>query len=913
MSRAQPTDRRQVVLEWYVGFYRLCLAVLPRGFRRRHGDEMRAVVASRLRATASSEGRVSAFRVWLFELLDLARAAGSQWLRLVFSRRSGYQVPRRPSRTLPLSESLSSVWYDIRYAGRMLLKRPGFAAVAILSLGLGIGASSAVFSVINGTALRPLPFDEPQRLMVLSERDTRGNSDYASALNFLDWEQQSRSLEHLAAWTHWSHTLTGGGEPSKVMGLRASAALFDVLGVSPVLGRGFTLDEQEPGRDKVVVLSHGFWVERYAADPGILGQTIRLDDEEYQVVGIMPAGFVFPDDPTVVLYRPLALYPWEASVRAIRMFDVIGRLASGATADQAQAEFDAIAARMGQQYPETNEGWTVAVTPAQQALVGDSTLLLVLLGAVGFVLLIACTNIASLLLARARDREREIAIRMALGAKRGRVARQLFGESVLLAGIGGAVGMGLAAVGSGLLVRLDPGGLPQWHEVALDGTVLAFTGGITILTVIIFGVLPTLHLSRPDLTVALRDGGGGGGKATVGHRASSARRALVVIEVALVMVLLAGAGLLTSSFLRLVEVQPGFDADNLMVGRLDLSSVRWDSDARKLVFFRNLVERLEGLPGIDRAAMVTTLPMNPVGTDYDLAIGIEGQAVPMSERPQADFRLVSPGYMETMRIPLLEGRQLTDLDGDDHPAVVLVNKALADRFFPDGEPVGQRISLGSRDDDEPYFEIVGVVGNVHHRGLDTDVRPEVFMPWAVWTHDAMTLVVRTSGTPLQHASAVKRQVYALDPLQPLTDITTVRRLIGDSTASRRANMLLLGGLAAFGIIIAAIGIYGVITYDVGQRRREFAVRMAMGAGRHDVIGLVMRQGLALTATGVVLGLAVALLLTRIIEQMLFGVGSRDPVTFIAVVGILAGIALVATYLPARRATRLNPVEALRQE
>ena len=915
MKSTRRPDRVPQGLGWYLGLYRVCLAILPGRFRRSHGEEICAVVAVRLEGARRSGGTVRLFLAWLFEVADLFRAAGTQWRRRMVGRgrsTSDSQDPR-PRVLLSLSESIRGILSDIRYAGRMLIKRPGFAVVAVLSLALGIGASSAVFSVINSTVLRPLPFEDSDRLMVLLEQDTRGGSDLASALNFLDWEEQSASFDHLAAWTHWSHTLTGGDEPTNVMGLRASAALFDVLGVHPVLGRPFTLDEQDPGRDKVVVLNHAFWVGRYAADPGILGQTIVLDDEEYEIVGIMPAGFAFPDDPNVVFYRPLALYPWEASVRAIRMFDVIGRMTPGATADMARAEFDAIAARMGRQHPETNEGWTVSVTPAQDSMVGDSTPLLILFGAVGFVLLIACTNIASLLLARARDRQREIAIRMALGAKRGRVARQLLGESVLLAGIGGAIGLGLAFVGSSLLVRLDPGGLPQWHQVSLDGTVLAFTAGITVLTVVIFGVLPTLHLSRPDLTVALRDGGSGGGRTTTGHRALSARRALVVVEIALVMVLLAGAGLLTSSFLRLMEVQPGFDADNLLVGRLDLSSVRWDSDARKLVFFRDLVDRLEGLPGIDRAGMVTTLPMNPVGTDYDLAIGVEGQAVPMSERPQADFRLVSPGYMETMGIPLLEGRHLTDLDGDDHPAVVLVNQALVDRFFPDRTPVGQRISLGSRDDDEPYFEVVGVVGNVHHRGLDADTRPEVFMPWTVWTHDAMTLVVRTNDMPLSYAGAIKRQVYALDPLQPLTDITTVRRLIGDSTASRRASMLLIGGLAAFGIVIAAIGIYGVITYDVGQRRREFAVRMAMGAGRHDVISLVMRQGLVLTATGVVVGLVAALFLTQIIEQMLFGVGSRDPVTIVSVVGILVGIALAATYLPARRATRLDPVEALRQD
>ena len=425
MNRTGPSDHRLVALGWYLGCYRICLTVLPLQFRRKHGNEICAVVAARLESAARSGGRMGVFRTWLFEMTDLVRAAGNQWRCLLLVRRDpGPQPGSRQSVIQFLSRSLSAVWSDLRYAGRTLIKRPGFAAVAILSLALGIGASSAVFSVINSTVLRPLPFDDPGRLMVLLERDTRGGSDLTSALNFLDWEDQSASFDHLAAWTHWSYTLTGGDEPTKVMGLRASAALFDVLGVHPVLGRPFTPDEQILGRDKVVVLNHAFWAARYAADPGILGQTIVLDDEEFEIVGIMPAGFAFPDDPDVVLYRPLALYPWEASVRAIRMFDVIGRLAPGATADLARAEFDAIAARMGQQYPETNEGWTVSVTPAQDSMVGDPAPLLILFGAVGFVLLIACTNIASLLLARARDRQREIAIRMALGAKRGRVARR---------------------------------------------------------------------------------------------------------------------------------------------------------------------------------------------------------------------------------------------------------------------------------------------------------------------------------------------------------------------------------------------------------------------------------------------------------------------------------------------------------
>ena len=807
-------------------------------------------------------------------------------------------------------DRLAGVLADLRYAFRMLAARPGFTVVAVLSLAIGIGATGSVFSVINGTLLRPLPFHDPERIQVLVERDTRGKTDYASAMNFLDWEQQNSSFSHMAAWTDWSHTLTGSGEPVKIMGLRASAALFDVLGVYPVLGRAFTEEEQQLGRDNVVVLTHGFWQAHYGGDAGVLGQTIMLDDIEHVVVGVMPAGFLFPDDPGLALYRPLALYQWEATVRAIRMFDVVGRLAPGVTLEQAQAEFTAIAARMGEQYPETNDGWTISIIPARDALVGRHTLLVILLGAVGFVLLIACSNIASLLLSRARDRQREMAIRTALGAKRSRVVRQLLAESLVLACLGGVLGLGLAVLGSRLLIALDPGGLPKWHDVTIDGTLLAFTAGLTICTVLVFGLLPALHVSNPDLTIALREGGG---KATAGGGALRARRALVVAEVALVVVLLAGAGLLTTSFLKLLEVDPGFNAENLLVGRLDLSSARWDDDSEKVIFFRELVERVEALPGVKGVGFVTTLPMSSVGTDYDLALGVEGRPIPMSERPQVDFRVVSPHYFETMGIPLLEGRPLDDRDGADHPAVVLVNRTLADRYFPNENPVGHMVSLGSRGEDEPYFEIVGVVDDVHHRGLDTAERSEVFMPWTVWTHDAMSIVVRTDGEPLAYAGAVKHEIFALDPLQPLTDVTSMRQLIRDSVATRRTNMVLLLGLAGFGLLISAIGIYGVISYDVSQRSREFAVRMAMGARGGDVVHMVVRQGLAMSAVGLTIGLVAALLLTGVIENMLFGVSTRDPVTIAGVAGLLGVIAFLASYLPARRATRLDPSVALRQE
>ncbi len=902
----------------YLSVYRALVRLYPEDFRRRYGREMAAVLSTRLVDTANAAGYLRAWRLGMKESWDLLRSAADLRLRSLVQR---WKVGREAEDPHPVGgggppykpgpyDWLSGVIHDLRYALRTLVKRPGFAAVAVLSLAIGIGATSAVFSVINGTLLRPLPFDDPDRILVLSEQDTRGKTDYASALNYLDWNEQSSSFSHLAAWTDWSHTMTGGAEPMKVMGLRTSASLFDVLGVYPMLGRAFTEEEQQPGRDKVVILLHGFWQSRFGGDPEVLGKTILFDDEEHVVVGVMPAGFMFPDDPTLAFYRPLALYPWEATVRAIRMFDVVGRLAPGITLDQARLEFTTISARMGEQYPETNDGWTVSIIPAREALIGAHTLLVILLGAVGFVLLIACSNIASLLLARARDRQREMAIRTALGATRSQIVRQLLAESLVLASLGGVLGLGLAVLGSQLLVGLDPGGLPKWHEITIDGAVLGFTAVLTICTVMIFGILPAMHVSNPDLTVALRDGGG---KATAGGGALRARRLLVVVEVALVMVLLAGAGLLTTSFLKLIEVDPGFNADNLLVGRLDLSSVRWDDDSQKVLFFRDLIDRVEALPGVKGVGMVTTLPMNPVGTDYDLALGVEGRPVPMNERPQVDFRLVSPDDFETMGIPLLEGRPLDDRDGDERPAVVLVNRALAEQFFPNESPVGHYVSLGSRDEDEPYFEVVGVVDDVHHRGLDTGERSEVFMPWTVWTHDAMTIVIRTDGAPLPYAAALKRELHALDPLQPLSDVTSMRQLIRDSVATRRTNMVLLLGLAGFGLVISGIGIYGVISYDVSQRSREFAVRMAMGARGGDVVRMVVRQALSLTAVGIAIGLVAALSLTGVIENMLFGVSSRDPVTIAGVVVLLAGIALLASYLPARRATRLDPSVALRQE
>jgi len=743
--------------------------------------------------------------------------------------------------------------------------------------------------------------------VVLDERDTRGKPDLVSAMNFEDWRSQSRSFAQMALYSQWSQTLTGSGGPVRLNGYRVSPSLFDLLGVAPELGRSFVPEEEVPGRDRVIILSHGFWRSHFGAARTAVGSTVSLDGEPFLVVGVMPQGFRFPDD-DIDFYRPFAPLPWESSHRAIRAHFAIARLADEETVQRAQQEMAAIAARLGREYPATNDGWTVGITPAQSALVGSNKLLWVLLGAIGSVLLIACSNIASLMLSRAREREREFAVRRALGAGRLRMIGELVAEGLLIAAGGGLMGLGLAVFGGWWLSKLAPGGIPGWNQVALGWSVVAFTGAVTLMTTVIFALLPAIRLLGTDLNGALKEGGPG----TRGRSAVATRRGLVVVQIGLAVLLTIGAGLLSTSFLKLLDVEPGFESRNLFSGTLELSGEEYD-DARSLALFRDLVEGVEALPGVVSAAMVTTLPLNPAGTDYDLAFDIEGRSMPEAERPQVDFRLVSPGYFRTMGIPLVAGRQFSDLDGGTHPTVVMVNQALAERFFPDDDPIGQRVSLGARGEDEPYFEVVGVVGDVHHRGLDHQASPEVFMPWTTWTHAGMTLVVRSEGPPLGLTVSLREVLGRLDPNQVLTDVATMEQLVTRSLADRKTALLILSGVAGLGLLIAAIGIYGLMAYDVACRQREIALRMALGAESANVAALVVKQGMWLTLVGVVLGVMASLVLGKTIEGFLYQLSPADPVTVAGAVATLTLVALVSCWLPARRAALLDPASALRNE
>ena len=799
---------------------------------------------------------------------------------------------------------------DLRYAARQLRARPGFTAAAVLALALGIGANTAMFSVVNAVLLQPLPFRDPEGLVVLYERNrSQGVEREQSAAETLDdWRRDARTLSGLVAWRHWGLTLTGQGEPEDVSTIRASFNLFDVLGVAPALGRGFLPEEGQPGRHHVVVLSHGIWTQRFGADPRIVGRTLTLDDSPHTVIGVMPAGFRFPDDADVEAWMPLVYERFEVRTRNQRMFEVLGRLAPDATLETARAELGTIAARLATTYPSTNTGWDVALLPAKEVATGEaSEPLLVLLGAVTFVLLIACANVGNLFLARAADREREMAIRAALGAGRGRLVRQLLVESGLVGLIGAAGGVLLAVWGIDLVLAVAPDDLPGWNPVRIDGWVLGFALLLTALTTVITGLVPARALAAPDLGGSLKEGAG---RATAHAGRTQLRRGLVILEMALAIVLLAGAGLLLKSFALLQRVDPGFNPARLLAATIYLPDHRYPDDFRQAAFYVDLLERVRVLPGVVSAGAVTTLPMSPVGIDHDLPVVIEGRELPGTREPQADFRIASPGYFETMGIPVLRGRTLTEHDRADAPPVVVVNKVLVDQLLPGEDPIGKRIRYFRAG---PLAEIVGVVGQVHHRSLDAEPRPEIYISYRQLQYGSMTVVVRSGGDPLALAEPIKAAVFAADPVQPITEIATMDDLLHRSVAEPRFNTLLLGGFAALALVLAAIGIYGVVSYTVSRRTHEIGIRMALGARTVDVFRSVVGDGVRLAAIGTALGVLVALALGRALSSLLFQVSPHDPAVLALVALLLIGLAALACTVPARRATRVDPIVALRTE
>ena len=817
---------------------------------------------------------------------------------------------------------MENLWQDIRYGVRMLLKSPSFSIVATVALALGIGANTAIFSVVNAVLLRPLPFPKSEELMSVWETDYQRGLEQGSYSypNFFDLRAQNHVFEKLAAYHTNDFILTGRGEPARLLGAVGNADLLTLLGTAPALGRGFLPDEDKPGdSSRVVVLSHQLFQNRFGADPGVLNQSITLDGNSYTIVGVMPRGFQFPiqNDP-VELWTTIAGDAEGKSpmteARGAHFLFIIGRLKPGVTIAQAQAEATTIGSRLEQQYPDTNTHKNIRIQPALNALVADvRPALLVLLGAVAFVLLIACANVANLLLARAMSRHKEMAIRAALGASRLRVVRQLLTESVLLSLTGGALGLLLAVWWTDLLVSLGKNDIPRAMQIGLDRRVLLFTFGVSLLTGMVFGMVPALQATRSQLSEALKEGGRGSGE---GARRNFTRALLVVGELAFAVMLLVGAGLLIQSLWRLRHVRPGLDPTNILTFSVAVPEARYPTD-KQAEFFQNLKARIQALPGVQATSAILPLPLS--GDRFSISFEIDGRPVAKKDQPSADFFNVAPGYFRSMGIPLLKGRDFTDRDQHKAPQVIIVSEAFARQHFPNEDPIGKRIKPGISvyDEEKPFREIVGVASDIRNRNLNTEPKPAYYVPQTQMPFTQMTVVVKTTGDPRALLSAVTKEVAALDKDVPMFGVKTMEEYLSASVAAPRFNTTLLSIFAAVALILTIVGLYGVMSYSVAQRTNEIGIRMALGAQTRDVLRLIVGQGLQLVLVGLGLGLAGALALTwllqSLLQSLLFGVTTKDPLTLVAVAVLLVLVALVACYIPARRATKVDPMEALRCE
>jgi putative ABC transport system permease protein len=805
---------------------------------------------------------------------------------------------------------MDALLQDLRYAARQLIRNRGFTIVAVLTLTLGIGANTAIFSVIRGVLLRPLPFPEPERLMLAVGvfGDRRAG---VTAPDFIDWRAGSRTLD-LAAMTTYNTNLTGIAEPERVSAARITANYFAVLGVRPLLGRVFTSDEDPAGAAHVVVLTEGFWRSRLGADSSALGRTLTLDDVPYTVVGVMGADAEALENGEN-LWVPLALRRDEIAATGARFLDVVARIHPGVRPERASDELKTIAARLKEVRPWSNKDVSAELVPMTDTVVGDSRRpLLLLFGAVGLVLLIACANVANLLLVRATARGRESAIRTALGAGPSRLIRQLLTESVLLALLGAAGGLLLAAWGTGLLVQALPAGTPRLDQVRLDAMVLVFTLVVATLTGIVFGLAPALRAARPDLVSELTEAARGSG----GPRRRRLGAALIVGEIAVALVLLVSAGLLLRSFAAVTRVDPGFDAEHVTAVRIALPGGRYGSPAQAVLFYQSLVARAHDVPGVQESAVASNVPFG--GAGYNFSIVIEGQPAParLEDTPMIFPRVISAGYFHAMGIRLREGRGFESSDRSGALRVGIINETAARRFFPGESPVGRRFKP---DDDGGVLQVVGVVADVRAFGLSSEPRPELFLPleqashnhWE-WTGRAMSLVVR-AGTDARLDVPLREAVWSLDRSLPIYSTWTVRDLMARSVAPRRLFMLLIAGFAAVALVLAAIGIYGVMAFTVSQRNREMGIRVALGAVREDVFRLVVGRAMVLTGLGLAIGIAGAVAATRLLTQSLYGVRATDPITYLVIAVLMCVVTFVASYLPARRAARVDPMIALRNE
>ncbi len=809
---------------------------------------------------------------------------------------------------------MNNLWQDIRFGVRMLWKSPGFTLVAIVALALGIGANTAIFSVVNAVLLRALPYKHAHRLVVLWEhkRTSDRAHNVVAPANFLDWQEQAQSFDGMAAFVDVRFNLTGAGAPIEIPAQVSTGNLFALLGADAALGRTYTDADAEPGHDAVVVLSHDLWQRQLGGAPDIVGKTLMLNGRALTVLGVMPPDFKWFIKENSQVGKPAELWTphkWTDRTRSGRFLSAVARLKPGVSATQAQAEMDTIAGRLEQQYTDFNKNWEIRLVPVRTQLAGELRKpLLVLLGAVAFVLLIACANVANLLLARAAARHKEMAIRTALGAGRWRVIRQLLTESVLLALAGGVVGLLLALWGVDVLVALSPANLISKTEVGLSLPVLGFTFAVALLTGVVFGLLPALEAARSDPQEALKETGRSN---TGSPRSRRVRGAFVVAEVALALVLLVGAGLMMKSFLRLQAVNPGFDPQNLLTMRVLLPRAKYPDDAKKVAFFRQAVARMQALPGVRAAAAVDALPFAGIGSATGFAI--VGQPAPPAGNEQVtDVRTSDEHYFSTMNIPIVRGRTFTPQEAMEDRHVVVINEALARKYFPGADPTGQRLVIDMKQTNEPT-EIIGVVGDAKYATLETEPRAMVYWPHTQLTNAAMNIVLRTTGDPLSFAPAAQREIQALDKDQPVADVRTMESWVGESTSRTRFGTLLLDVFAVVALVLATVGIYGVMAYTVTQRTHEIGIRMALGARPRDIFRLVIGQGLLLTLSGVALGLGAAFALTRLLASLLYDVSATDPTVFVGLAALLALVAFVASYVPARRATKVDPMIALRYE
>jgi putative ABC transport system permease protein len=806
--------------------------------------------------------------------------------------------------------SIDTLLQDLRYGLRMLIRSPGFTAVAVLSLALGIGANTAIFSLVEAVLLRPLPFPEPDRLVMVWEassgnKSLRGNP---APGNYSDWRTQNRVFEHVAAFSNTSFNLTGDGEPEKINGQAVTANFFALLGSKPVLGRTFLEEDDRPEAGKIVLLSYGLWQRRFGGDPNLLGRDILLNDQKFSVVGVIPADFQLLGA-EIGLWVPAAFSQHDLTDRGSHYLTVIARLKSGVTLQQAQADLETITDGIAQEFPRDASNLWAVVLPLHEHLTGGLRLaLIVLLSAVGCVLLIACANIANLLLARAAARHKEIAVRAALGAGRGRIARQLLTESVLLASLGGAIGLLFAFGSFAFLKQLIPESIALSIRLGISAPVFGYALLLTLLTGVSFGVAPALQAAKLDLNEALKQGGGRTG---VGASHRKLRSALVVAEVSLSLVLLVGAGLLIQTFVRLRNLDPGFSPENVLTMTTSLSRNKYGELPKRDAFYRQVLERVTALPGVVSAAYTTAVPITMKGGANGFSI--EGRAQQSGQN--ANQRQISADYFRTLSIPLHKGRYFDEHDGPESPPVAIINETMARNFWLDEDALGKRFKLGPTDSTRAWVTIVGITGDVK-QWLDAPVRAEMYFPYQqavdFWAAPG-SLAIRTAGDPLNFVTAVRQAIWTVEPDQPISNIKTMDEILASEVAQRRLRMSLLATFAALALLLASLGIYGVLSYAVTQRTPEIGLRMALGAQPREVLWMIVGYGMRLAGLGIGIGLAASLVLTRMMSTLLFGVSETDPFTFSYVTLLLVSAALAACFVPARRASGVDPMVALRYE